>query len=73
MNAKLPKTISLGRLQELLSRDDSDRIAILPGLGVFSEYTVKRFKDRSSMLNHCARTDTGIMGQSWKPLKAKEQ
>ena len=66
---KLPKSVSLGRLNELLSRSDADRIAIKPGIGVFSEYVVKVWKTRCDMLCHCARTDIGIMGQSWKPLK----
>jgi hypothetical protein len=64
----LPKKLPLGRLSDLLSRSDADRIGIKAGKGVFDEYSIKLWNTRGELLEDCRKGDNGIMKASWKPL-----
>lgn len=45
----IPKTIPLGRIDDLRNRPDADRIAVCPGRGAFDEYRVKRYASRAAL------------------------
>ena len=50
---KMPRSVPSGRLGDLLGREDAERIAYVVPVGLFAEYTVKRFASRKALEVFC--------------------
>lgn len=63
---ELPKTVPFGRVADVLApRPDADRIATVPGSGMFADLTVRRWPSREAMIQFLEKPNNS----AWRALQ----